>query len=368
MQIFIIVAAVILVIVLQLLLQHRQTGRLVCDVYADTDHAEPDEQFNIVIRIENPSLVIFPFVRFRVLIPDDMTVHSDVRAVNHPPSSVEVSGSTVLWPRRVFERRITVSAPKRGNHRFGSFSIETGDFLGFKEYRKEFIRFNSVAIFPRPVPGVNIEETLGSILGDYSVRRYLFEDPVLISGFREYTGREPMRSISWLQSAKTGRLMVKKYDFTSEMSVSVLLDSEGDREIQEICFSLARSVCDILEDKKTEYDFYLNSTIGGANCRQHYFSKGLGSGQRTGILKQLAMAVDTCDFSGEELIGRVQKSSMSTPGVIFISAHRDSGKEKMLAKLAEGGQTSVSAIYAEDYLNENAGGEASPDRLEGEAV
>lgn len=354
MTIFIIVAAAVLIFVLQMILQHRQAGKLVCDVYPDTDQAEPDARFNIILKIENPSWVIYPFVRFGVILPNEMTVHTQMKITSHPPYSIEVTGSAMLLPHRKFEKKIEVSAPVRGSYRVGSIYIETGDFIGFEEYRQEYVKFNTVAVYPRPLEDVEVKETLGSLIGRMSVRRFIHEDPILVAGFREYTGHEPMRSISWLQSARTGQLIVKKYDFTSDPCVSVLLDTEEADKLLEPCFSLARSVCDYLEENRIEYDFFMNPVIGGANCRQHYFARGLGNLHHRAILKQLAMAVSSCEFSGTELISKAMDSSRTAPGLIIISARRSAAKDRMIASLAAEPSLTVRELYAGDYVQEAA--------------
>ncbi len=68
---------------------------------------------------------------------------------------------------------------------------------------------------------------LGGVIGDISVNRFIFEDPMLTVGFSEYTGREPMRDISWTQSARLGRMMVKNYDHTVDLSVTILLNVQS---------------------------------------------------------------------------------------------------------------------------------------------
>lgn len=355
MTIFIIIAAVVLALILQMVLQRRQAGKLVCDVFPETDQAEPDEKFNIVIRIENPTWLIYPFVRYGLIVPETMDAHSQLKITKHPPYSLEVSGTAMLLPHRKFEKKLSFSAPVRGSYRISSFYVDTGDFIGFEEYRQEYVRFNSVAVYPRPAEGVEKGEELGSLIGRMSVRRFIHEDPILVAGFREYTGHEPMRSISWLQSARTGQLIVRKYDFTSDPSVSVLLDTDGAGDLLETCFSLARSVCDQLEKNGVEYDFFMNATIGGANCRQHYFSRGMGRLHHLGILKQLAMAVETCDFSGNELIAKAMDSSRTAPGLILISARRSEKKNRMISGLAADPLVTVRTIYAEDHVTEDAG-------------
>ena len=363
MKIFIIIAAAVIVIVLQLVLQKRQAGKLEADVYPDVDAAEPGEKFHIILKIQNRSKVVYPFIRFGIMIPKEMTVYTSLRCASRPPASVEVTGTAFLWPGKTLEKRIEVSAPSRGNYRFGNFYVSAGDFLGLKEYKREFVKYSSVAVYPLPLADAQFEETLGSTMGDFSVRRYIFEDPVLISGFREYTGREPMKTISWLQSARSGQLMVKKYDFTSEVAISVVLDSDCNTDenfdMLERVFSLARSVCDALEEKGIEYDFFMNSNIGGANCRQHYFAKGMGSRHEKGILRQLAMATDSCDYTGSELAAKVSESHDRTPGIIFISSERSKERDELIAKFMENPSVTVNALYAEDYAGSVDSGETA---------
>ena len=43
---------------------------------------------------------------------------------------------------------------------------------------------------------------LGGFLGELSVNRYLYEDPILTAGYRPYTSGDPMRSIAWKQSVR----------------------------------------------------------------------------------------------------------------------------------------------------------------------
>lgn len=49
---------------------------------------------------------------------------------------------------------------------------------------------------------------------------------MLIRGFREYTGREPLRSISWVQSARQSRFLVKEQENMTDLSCTILLDVE----------------------------------------------------------------------------------------------------------------------------------------------
>ena len=124
-----------------------------------------------------------------------------------------------------------------------------------------------------PVSYTHLRELLGSFLGDYSVQRYLYEDPVMTAGYREYTGREPMKQISWKQSAHSMGLMVREYDHTVEPVLTLLLNVETAQErkepVLETCYSLARTVCQELEDKGIKYVFCTNAAQAGAVGGSH---------------------------------------------------------------------------------------------------
>ena len=197
MQIFLIIIAVLLALLLQYLLSRNAAQGITAQIEPDTDAAEPDERFRLILRVRNNSRLIRPFVRYKIMLPEEMHIHSRQKAVRIPPHLVQVSGTMFLWPKKGCEQIIEVSVSVRGAYRFGNIRIETGDFLGLKEEGREIPGFRSVAIYPKQADSPGIEHTIGSIMGDYSVRRYIFEDPVITAGFREYTGREPFRDISW---------------------------------------------------------------------------------------------------------------------------------------------------------------------------
>lgn len=349
MKVFLIIIAVIIAVVIEVIMTRRGVKGVTAEVSTDTLAAEPEEEICLTVKIRNESRAIYPFVRYNLTLPLDVEVLSGQHSLKVPPHSTLVTGSVMLWPKHAAEKQIKISIAKRGTYRVGNLSIETGDFLGLKTFKKDSSSFISVAIYPRTAENVEVEETLGSIMGDHSVRRFVFEDPVLISGFREYSGREPMKDISWMQSARSARLMVKKYDYTSEPSVTVALDSTSEnREVIEKCYSIARAVCDRLEEDNIEYDFFLNSEIGGLNCNQHYFGKGQGSRHYFGILFQLAQAGYSVSVPAEEMIKGLLTAGNNAPGIILILPEKNEDTDRILSDLTEGSSATVYTLYAKE--------------------
>ena len=80
------------------------------------------------------------------------------------------------------------------------------------------------------------------------------EDPVLTIGYLDYTGREPMKKISWMHSAKVGKLMVKNSDYTVDANAAIVLNlASGSAKEKEKCLEIVRTVCEKLEEEKIPY-------------------------------------------------------------------------------------------------------------------
>lgn len=155
---------------------------------------EPDEKFEIISILQNRTRRFVSFLRLSEKISNEIIIYAKTRAVN---DIANIDSTQYLKPKQKLERRVTASIPKRGRY---------------------FIY------------GANIETKLSGFLGDISVNRFILEDPVLTIGFNDYTGYEPQKMISCTQSARNNKLMVKKYDYTQELQVTVILnvDYKGD--------------------------------------------------------------------------------------------------------------------------------------------
>ena len=198
-----------------------------------------------------------------------------------------------------------------------------GDFLGLQETQQEINQFREVVVAPKEWDNLELKEVLGNFLGDYSVRRFIFEDPILTIGFREYTGKEPMKMISWKQSARSQTLMVKEYNHTIEPVISVVLNVETDavekEELLEKCFSLTRSVCSVLEEQGISYDFYTNALQTGSVGEDYMISEGLGRRHFEKVLESLGRSMYKPMFSCEKLFELAEVSGGKDRGKIIVT-------------------------------------------------
>ena len=299
--------------------------------------AETGESLEIQSTITNRGKLPVNYVNIiEKLPPGAELVKSDSRAERvydieiggyKPKGSLSVINNMFLMPSSRHTVTREVKFEKRGRYIFHGASLTVGDFLGIAEYTANYDTFIEAVVLPKRAENVNIPDMLSGLMGDLSVRRFIHEDPVLTIGYREYTGREPMKAISWTQSAKVGSLIVKKYDHTTELSVSVILNTECVKKNKvtlskeqtssiEYALSLTRSVCEYLDEKRIPYSYSTNANIYGGRRIKLSLRTGFGHDHLMSVLENLGRTgYDVTEHISETLY---RASLQRTQGTAFI--------------------------------------------------
>lgn len=191
---------------------------------------------------------------------------------------------------------------------------------------------------PRPWEDPQMALTLGGYLGEISVRRFLFEDPVLTIGVRDYTGSEPLKQIAWKQTARAGKLQVKNYDYTVDVNVTVLLNLEGLPAEQESCFRIARTVCETLERRRIPYEFCGNGDLFGPRGELNWYSEGLGAQHYRTLMYALGQSRGLVYHSFVQMAERCRRRGRRSCGYIVITPplrQQDQEALRTLRRLSE---------------------------------
>ena len=322
----------------------------------DRKLAEPGETFFLVNTVTNRSFRFVPYVEVSQLLPEIVEVEPCSNLTESISSKGKVlTYSLYLMPRQAWQQQVKVSVSKRGRYTFTSATLYGGGFLGAGELVAYADQFEELVVLPAPCAAPGLEHTLGGFLGDRSVDRFILEDPVLTLGFREYTGREPMKSISWTQSARSGQLMVKKYDYTLELTATVLLNvecprTEGWEERLETCFSLARTVCETLEEKRIPYRFVTNAGAAGALSLWSQVSDGLGDGHLSTILEGLGRATYDPLRSFAQTLDQCARHVEQGRTHILITPQRDARWQQGLSRLEQLSGVRALILTAEEAM------------------
>lgn len=228
--------------------------------------AEADQPVNLRLTVRNSGPHWKSFAALRLHLGRELTPCS----MDHLTRDCAGQGHTVrctawLRPQQEASFKVAVRVGQRGRYVLEPLQLIGGDLLGLKTQSRTERGFHELVVPPRECDLPELDGLMGGFLGGISVNRYLYEDPILTAGYREYTSGDPMRAISWKQSVRGRGLMVKKFDYTTEPRVVVLVHADSSCYTQpervERCYSMARTVCRMLEEKAVSYRFALNATF-----------------------------------------------------------------------------------------------------------
>lgn len=323
MSLILLILAVAALLLLEKYWLPMASKALKCENGCDRLMAQPGETVIWHARVENESRLSVPFVRLVQRFPAEAQVQEDPKWVRiHCNQGIHqwyLEEKMSVAARHSCTRTVRLRFDKRGEYVLGAYQISAGDLLGFREEEKAG-EGRHLVIIPRRARNQKLLDALGGFLGDVSVRRFILEDPILTVGFRDYTGREPMKSISWTRTASAGTLQVKQYDHTAEQTVTILLDVEGaTTEELEGGFRLARTACEQLEKRKIPFSLRTNGNLPGPVGKLFTLADGLGSRHTQTLLYALGRADSTCYHSFRYLVRQTLRHRRKNESYIVIT-------------------------------------------------
>jgi len=269
---------------------------------------EIEEEFELITILENNKFFPVTFLQVVEKFPPILEykfkadVLSTVQEVFHKTT-------LLLKPFERVNRVYTVIAKQRGKYTFKDVTLISGDLLGLNDSSKEIEFDQEIIVLPKPL-SISELQPYGDYYGDISVQRWIIDDPILMTGVREYTGLEPERTIHWPSSLKTGQLMVKQFDYTTENSVMILLNIECakpywvniNQDKIEKCISLTRGIVDELEQASISYGLCTDAHISGRSNGLNLKKPGMGPYHYSEIVESLGCISYGLSLSFEDLL------------------------------------------------------------------
>lgn len=321
---------------------------------------EIEEPFYVDSIIENQKWLPLSFVQVKEKYPNhfDFVYKNNVQEIGL--SKVHTMTLSLLPYQRI-TRSYKLVAHKRGRHYLQEAILISGDFIGLQTVKRIYDQnTQEVVVLPKAAELDKILEPYGNYYGDISVNRWIIEDPILNRGLREYTGNEPEKHIHWPSSLKTGELLVKNFDFTTDHSAVVVLNTamskhiwgKKDPEKIETCFSLTRSILEDFESAGIPYG--MASNVG--TIYQH-FGKTLtdinyGPGHLRGLLESLGRAEHYSRSAFGKLLGEVQDSQDRYRTYVVVTPTIIKEDLPGLDELQKNSGKVVLITLSNDYLDE----------------
>lgn len=357
------VELLIVVIVVALMLQRRymrrakDTRNLKYSCRPSVRACEPGEVFLVHSDIANPGQRNSAAIHIEEQFPRQLQVLEsesfDITVLND--GLCLFNSSAIIPKKQQIKRSFRASLPERGEYRFAHAFFHAGDFLGIREYSYRMENDARIVIYPPRLENEAFLKSFSDAADEIAQKKQLLEDPISVCGYDPYTGREPLRKISWKQSAARGELIVKKNDPVRNQSVQILLDMQYHGEFechfsrQEICFSIARAVCEELENRHIAYRFVTNAII--ARRLSTFESEGGMGGSFRKILFTLgAAAAGGAVCSLEETVRALCDRRAGQELVIFITTRCDDDVAKALAQIKDATGARIVTLFADALI------------------
>lgn len=181
---------------------------------------EIGEVVQVQLKLDNRDSLPVLWVLFEDVLPR--------RALFGPPPALELEGSNlrICSVSSGSSRIVTykLRTLRRGYFQVGPTLVETGDLLGLHRRFRRLTDADFILVLPRIVPLTGYDVASKRPVGEVNVTYRLLEDPTMIAGIRQYQHGDPLRSIHWRATARTGQLQCKQYQPTSVAGAMLVVD------------------------------------------------------------------------------------------------------------------------------------------------
>ncbi len=185
------------------------------------------ERIEMVETISNRKPLPVPWLRLESMLPSALSFARSAET-NVSEGNIYQNHTSLftLPPRTRITRTHRITCRERGIYPIESATMTGGDLFGMYAPSKRIDLRSRIVIYPRLLGDGELPISWKTWQGELSVRRWIVEDPFLMTGVREYAQGDPMNRIHWKASARTGQLQVHKSGYSADPRVMILLNIE----------------------------------------------------------------------------------------------------------------------------------------------
>ena len=130
----------------------------------------------------------------------------------------------MLWPGQTKKLSYEIDCRRRGYLQIGPTVLETGDLMGLFRRFRVGTQPQYITVMPEIVPLTEYEIGSRRPIGEIRMRSGTMDDPTRLRGIRQWQIGDPMRSVHWAATARTGTLHTKVYEPSSIVGATLILD------------------------------------------------------------------------------------------------------------------------------------------------
>ena len=229
------------------------------------------EKVKITTTIENRRRMPIWFLFLEESLPISVRKKNSEKVLNYTKKTH--NSLLTVWGHERVRRTYEINPLNRGVYKLNSICANIGDVFALSTKAYEIEDNSEIIIYPKLKDTVKFVYNNTSIMGSDIVKRWIYHDPLMIKGIKEYTSLNSFRDIHWKSSLKQQKLMVKDYDFTTDMEITFILnvqcgtpyytfldDDAVDRAV-DVSLSLIRD----FQHKGIKAGIWTNSQLMGVN-------------------------------------------------------------------------------------------------------
>jgi len=244
----------------------RQPGPTECEIGGS---------FDVQVDVTNSSKLPVAWLLVEDLLP--------FSAYKQPPAALEIDGSRieVMLLRGGETRSLSyrITCRRRGYFQIGPTVLETGDLMGLSRRYRLGASPQYILILPRVVALTGYDIASARPIGEIQIRDALIQDPTRMMGIRHWQLGDPMRSVHWPATARTGTLHTKIYEPTTIAGATLVLDLHRDTNPQhhepirsDLAITLAASIAAALHDLNQPFSLLTNGRDSVDRIRDEGFA------------------------------------------------------------------------------------------------
>ncbi len=188
-----------------------------------SDRAVWGDEIPLEVTVWNRKLLPLPWLRAEDYVPEEMRIRGrQLSRADRPGLAIFDNTWSLAWYERV-TRRFHVVADRRGVFRLGSVRLTVADLFARETAEEERSHPAVYVVRPRSLP---VQERVPerAAMGERVAPANLFQDPALFAGVRPYQPGDPLRQVHWKATARTGQIVVKRFDPSRQRELVLAVD------------------------------------------------------------------------------------------------------------------------------------------------
>ncbi len=303
------------------------------------DHLFFGEETDLHLEVTNAKPLPLAWLRCEDDIPVALDLEPEERARHYLPTRRVLVNLFSLGIYQRVIRRYRVTGTQRGAWRFGPVQLICGDIFGFRSQFKEYPDTSLLLVYPRmySLPELGLEAR--HPFGDHQSQNRLIEDPLRVSGVREYLPGDNFRHIHWKATARRQELQTKLFEPSASRPLAIFVNIrtfhhrfEGvDPALREFAISVGASIARWAQMQGEEFGIFANSMMYAG--RRVRILPGAHPRQLTSVLEALAYCVGVPHTTIERVLQQEVDHLRTGTSIVLVSATLSENLRRVLIDL-----------------------------------